>query len=68
MNYKANKTSSSSWVQTDMGKKGAVANGLDDAPTTLQTSIDGIVSKIDTATREQTSGKFISFDGATIGW
>jgi len=56
------------WVQTDMGTKGARANGLDEAPTTVQTSVDGIVSKIDEATREHTSGRFISFDGNSYPW
>jgi norsolorinic acid ketoreductase len=50
------------WVQTDMGNSGAVANGLTEAPTTIQESVDGIIDKIDNATREETSGKFISLD------
>jgi norsolorinic acid ketoreductase len=56
------------WVQTDMGNSGAVANGLTEAPTTIQESVDGIVDKIDNATREETSGKFISFDGLKYPW
>jgi len=56
------------WVQTDMGNAGAVANGLKEAPTTIQDCVDGMVSKIDTATREKTSGTFVSFDGEQISW
>jgi norsolorinic acid ketoreductase len=51
-----------------MGNAGAVANGLAEAPTTLETSVDGMVDKIDNATREQTSGKFISYDGNNYPW
>jgi len=56
------------WVQTDMGNAGALANGLTEAPVTLKESIDGMISKIDNATRESTSGKFVSFDGEHINW
>ncbi|KAE9989802.1 hypothetical protein EG327_002230 [Venturia inaequalis] len=56
------------WVQTDMGNDGAVANGLEEAPVTLKDSVDGLMGKIDTATREETSGKFLSFDGMHIDW
>jgi len=56
------------WVQTDMGNKGAHANGLAEAPTTIQVSVDGIVAQIDAATREYTSGNFISFDGNSYPW
>ena len=51
-----------------MGTRGALANGMTEAPTTLQVSVDGIVSHIDAATREQTSGKFVSFDDRTFSW
>jgi len=56
------------WVQTDMGNAGAVANGLKEAPTTVKESVDGIVSKIDNATREKTSGTFVSYDGEHVNW
>jgi norsolorinic acid ketoreductase len=65
LNGKADKPS---WVQTDMGNKGAHANGLAEAPTTIETSVDGIVSGIDAATREHTSGNFISFNGNSYPW
>jgi norsolorinic acid ketoreductase len=51
-----------------MGNAGAQAHGLTEAPTTIETSVDGIISKIDGATREQTSGKFISYDSNDYPW
>lgn len=57
-----------SWVQTDMGNAGAHANGLSEAPTTIQESVDGILDKIDHATREKTSGTFVSYDGIKYPW
>jgi len=56
------------WVQTDMGNEGARHSGLKEAPTTIQESVDGMVDKIDNATREETSGKFISFDDQKYPW
>lgn len=35
-----------SWVQTDMGNAGAVAHGLEEAPTTVVDSINGMVEKV----------------------
>ncbi|KAJ7607688.1 hypothetical protein FB45DRAFT_763940 [Roridomyces roridus] len=49
------------WVQTDMGNAGAVANGMEKAPDTLEESISGLLRKIDGATKEGTSGKFLNF-------
>lgn len=43
---------SSRWVQTDMGNQGAAFAGMKEAPITIQTSVGGIVDKIDNATRE----------------
>ncbi len=51
-----------------MGNEGARHNGVKEAPTTIQESVDGVVDKIDNATREETSGKFISFDGKKYPW
>jgi norsolorinic acid ketoreductase len=51
-----------------MGNAGALANGLTEAPVTLKASIDGMMSKIDDSTREETSGKYVSFDGEHINW
>ncbi|KAF7325989.1 NAD(P)-binding protein [Mycena kentingensis (nom. inval.)] len=49
------------WVQTDMGNSGAGRAGMDQAPMTLPDSVDGILSRIDGATKEKSSGKFWNF-------
>jgi len=56
------------WVQTDMGNAGAKLTGMEAAPVTLQESINGMLSKIDHATREGTSGTFQSFDDTKYPW
>lgn len=56
------------WVQTDMGNAGAKANGLEEAPTSVEECVSGMIDKIDNATREKTSGKFMSYDGQHINW
>lgn len=56
------------WVQTDMGNAGAHASGMSEAPVTLKESVDGILDKIDNATREETSGTFQSFDDKKFNW
>lgn len=56
------------WVQTDMGNAGAVANGLQEAPTSLEDSIKGLVEKVTHATRENSGGKFLAFDGEAWAW
>ncbi|KAJ6507769.1 hypothetical protein C8R47DRAFT_1208805 [Mycena vitilis] len=53
------------WVATEMGNAGAVANGLPAAPVTLEDSVTGIMSRIDGATVEKTSGRFWNFRRAT---
>ncbi|KAF7326027.1 NAD(P)-binding protein [Mycena kentingensis (nom. inval.)] len=54
------------WVQTDMGAAGAARAGLSTAPVTVQDSVEGILSRIDGATKEKSSGKFWNFK-ATSG-
>ncbi|KAJ7644588.1 hypothetical protein FB45DRAFT_999584 [Roridomyces roridus] len=54
------------WVATDMGNMGAVANGLPEAPVTIEDSVGGILSRIDGATKEKSSGRFWNFK-ATFG-
>lgn len=51
-----------------MGNRGAVGAGMEQAPTPLQEGIDGIVVQIDKATREETSGTFVAFDGKIVPW
>jgi len=56
------------WVQTDMGNEGAVANGLEKAPVTVDDSVSGILKLVDSAERATTSGKFLGFDGKELPW
>ena len=39
-------TSGRSWVQTDMGNRGAVSFGFDKAETTIEDSVAGIVKTV----------------------
>ncbi|KAK5075793.1 hypothetical protein LTR24_009884 [Lithohypha guttulata] len=56
------------WVQTEMGNTGAQAFGLEKASITIEESINGVVNVIDNATREKSSGKFLSWDGTESTW
>jgi len=56
------------WVQTDMGKGAAVSVGMDDAPVTLEQSVEGLTKTIDNATRETLGGVNASYDGKVWGW
>ncbi|KAJ6553733.1 hypothetical protein DFH09DRAFT_1495298 [Mycena vulgaris] len=49
------------WVATDMGNEGANANGMAQAPVSVEDSVAGIMSRIDGATREKTGGRFWSY-------
>jgi len=53
-------------VVDSMGMADMVDNP--DVFTTLEKSTLGMVERIDTATREGTSGKFLSFDGSELPW
>ncbi|KAL9091308.1 MAG: hypothetical protein Q9165_004942 [Trypethelium subeluteriae] len=56
------------WVQTDMGAFAAKAIGMEGAPVTMQDSIQGVMKAIDEASREKTSGAFISHEGQSVPW
>ncbi|EPE32006.1 NAD(P)-binding Rossmann-fold containing protein [Glarea lozoyensis ATCC 20868] len=56
------------WVQTEMGNHGAKSHGMETAPTTLDECVAGVIGKLDGATREETSGNFISYDDTKFGW
>jgi norsolorinic acid ketoreductase len=51
-----------------MGNAGALACGMKQAPLTLEPSITGMLDKIDSATRENSSGKFVTFNGEKPSW
>ncbi|CAF1366140.1 unnamed protein product [Adineta steineri] len=55
-------------VQTDMGNPFAKDVGLDEAPVTIQDSVQGQLKVIDEATREKTSGRFWDFEGKELPW
>ena len=56
------------FVQTEMGNGAARAIGMEQAPMTLEDSIKAQLNRIDNATRENSSGKFITFDESVINW
>ncbi|KAJ6450087.1 hypothetical protein C8R45DRAFT_1128329 [Mycena sanguinolenta] len=55
------------WVATDMGNFGAVNNGLPQAPVTVEDSVTGILSRIDGATKEKSSGRFWNYKAVKDG-
>jgi norsolorinic acid ketoreductase len=57
-----------SWVQTDMGNNGAQSLGLEKAEIGVDESVSGMIKVIDAASREDTSGKFMCYDGTSKPW
>lgn len=57
-----------SWVQTEMGNTGAQGLGLEKAEVEVDVSVSGMIKVIDTANREETSGKFMFYDGTSKPW
>ncbi|KZP18747.1 NAD(P)-binding protein [Athelia psychrophila] len=55
------------FVQTDIGQATGAVLGIE-STLSPEDSVAGLVSKIDTATKEETSGTFVSFDGKAIAW
>lgn len=58
----------SSWVQTDLGNRGAEYFGHEKAAITIEQSVTGMVQVIDAATRETHSGKMWVWDGHQARW
>jgi len=56
------------WVKTANGQAFADSIGVDAPPMTLEESVKGVLAQIDGATRETTSGLFVSYDGTAIKW
>ncbi|KAH8817477.1 hypothetical protein F5884DRAFT_722587 [Xylogone sp. PMI_703] len=56
------------WVQTDLGNGTATKFGFGTAPTTVEESVTGIIEQINKSTREETSGRFIGYDGKPVPW
>ncbi|KAJ7505773.1 hypothetical protein B0H11DRAFT_1708017, partial [Mycena galericulata] len=55
------------WVATEMGKLCGSANGLGQPPVSVDESVAGILSRIDGATKEKTSGRFWNFKAGRGG-
>ncbi|KAH6967595.1 hypothetical protein BKA56DRAFT_559318 [Ilyonectria sp. MPI-CAGE-AT-0026] len=56
------------WVKTPLGNSIALTLGMQEAPTTEGQSAAGIFEQIEKATREGTSGRFITYEGVDIPW
>ena len=51
-----------------MGNNAARLAGMEKAPIEVDVSISGLVSIMDGATREKTSGNFCSWNGGEFAW
>jgi norsolorinic acid ketoreductase len=51
-----------------MGNSGAQGFGLEKAETKVDVSVSGMIKVIDAANRENTSGKFMLYDGTAKPW
>ncbi|KAE8447505.1 hypothetical protein EG329_010635 [Mollisiaceae sp. DMI_Dod_QoI] len=56
------------WLQTEMGNDSAKGVGMEEAPVSVEEGVAGIIDKLDKATKEKSSGTFLSFDGEPVGW
>ncbi|KAH7173131.1 uncharacterized protein B0J16DRAFT_405397 [Fusarium flagelliforme] len=57
------------WVRTDMGEFSAREWGFPGAPMeTVENSVQGILEVIDGATRDTTSGKYVTYKGQILPW
>ncbi|ETI23156.1 hypothetical protein G647_04953 [Cladophialophora carrionii CBS 160.54] len=56
------------WLQTELGNHAARGVGMAAAPVSVQDGVNGMIERIDRATREGSSGKFLSFNGEEIPW
>ncbi|QSZ34373.1 hypothetical protein DSL72_005965 [Monilinia vaccinii-corymbosi] len=56
------------WVKTNNGQAFADSVGVEEPPIGLDESVEGVLRQIDTATRETSSGSFVSYNGTVIPW
>jgi norsolorinic acid ketoreductase len=58
------------WLRTDLGNHAAAGAGMEQAPVPVEDGIRGVVDRIDKATREMTSGRFMSGQDTDtfLGW
>jgi len=51
-----------------LGNDAAKSAGMNAAPVPIAEGVNGVISQIDGATRENTSGKFMSYNGEQLPW
>ena len=57
------------WVRTEMGQLLADVSGVvKEPPMEVEQSVDGLLSQMDRATKEETSGRVFSYDGEEVPW
>ncbi|KAE9370900.1 NAD(P)-binding protein [Stipitochalara longipes BDJ] len=56
------------YVHTEMGNIGAKNAGMEKADVTIKDSVAGLMKKIDRATRENSGGKFMTWDDTPLSW
>ncbi|KEF55961.1 uncharacterized protein A1O9_07541 [Exophiala aquamarina CBS 119918] len=56
------------WLQTDLGNHAAKTAGMTTAPVPIQDGVNGVIDQIDRATREDTSGQFMAYNGEKVPW
>lgn len=61
-------TRTDSYISHQLGNHAAVSAGMSQAPKPVEHGVHGVLHLIDGATREDTSGRFLGFDGKTIAW
>jgi norsolorinic acid ketoreductase len=54
------------WVQTNMGQRAADFAGVAQVPTTVGESVQGLMGVLDMATKGETSGTFLDFEGGVV--
>lgn len=56
------------WVQTEMGNTAAQGFGIDQAPTTVDESTEGMVQLLKTATKDKYGGKVVLYNGEVLAY
>jgi hypothetical protein len=56
------------WVKTENGQNFADSIGVKEPPMSLEKSVNGVLEQVDSATKDTTSGTFVSYDGTPIAW
>lgn len=64
----AKNSSFQSWVQTDIGNRGAISFGTDKPTLTVEESAGSVVKVVESATRETHSGKLFKYNGEEEPW